>query len=211
MKIYDNIEQGTPEWLLLRKGRPSASMFKKIITSTGKLSEQSDGYIHELIAQCFVPDFDEFAGNRFTERGTEYEPEAREAFCAKFTALAVRKVAFVLADDGVCGCSPDSLIIGADGKPSAGLELKCKTPAVHVETVLDGVLPAEHRVQVHGSLAVCGLNQWHFWAYFPGMQPFHIIVQRDEFTAKVEASLAAFVARYKSAMALAVPKLKISA
>lgn len=184
-------------------------MFKKIITPGGELSKQADGYIFELIGQCFVPDFDEFAGNRFTERGSEYEPEAREAFCAAFPSLNVRKVSFVLSDDGVSGCSPDSIIVGPDGQPCAGLEIKCKTPTVHVETVLEGVLPSDFRAQVHGSMAICKVNQWHFWSYFPGMKPFHIVVERDEFTAKVQNALAAFVPRYKAAMAAAIPKLKI--
>ncbi len=58
-------------------------------------------------------------------------------------------------------------------------------------------------------MAVCKLNEWEFWSYFPGMQPFHISVKRDDFTARVEAALASFVTRYKSAMSIAIPKLKI--
>jgi hypothetical protein len=58
-------------------------------------------------------------------------------------------------------------------------------------------------------MAVTKLNEWHFWSYFPGMQPFHIIARRDDFTAKVETALAEFVPLYKSAMSTAIPKLKI--
>jgi len=36
-------EQGSPEWLAARLGKPSASMFNKLITQTGKPSSSADG------------------------------------------------------------------------------------------------------------------------------------------------------------------------
>ena len=50
MIILDH-EQGSPEWLAARLGKPSASMFSKLITATGKPSSSADGYINQLIAE----------------------------------------------------------------------------------------------------------------------------------------------------------------
>jgi len=206
MTIYKDITQGSDDWLKIRKGRPTASRFDDILTSTGALSKSSTAYIRELIAECFCPDFQEWAGNKYTDRGQAMEPESREAF-AKHTGLTTEQVGFVLSDDGVCGCSPDSFIM-VDGKPVAGLEMKNPAPKTHVGYVLDGVLPSDYKQQVHGSMAITGLSEWHFWSYFPGLKPFHFIVQRDSYTEKVEWALKEFITNYRSAMAEAVPRLK---
>lgn len=207
MKIYRDIVQGTEEWAAIRKGRPTASRFSEIITPTGLPSKSAYGYIRELIAECFCPDWQAWTGSIYTDRGTQLEPEAREAF-AKHTGLTLEQVGFVIGSDGVCGCSPDS-IITENGVPVSGLEIKCPIPKTHVGYVLDGELPSEYTAQVHGSMAVTGLNEWHFWSYFPGLKPFHMIAKRNEYTAKMEVAIAEFVQKYKAATAQAVPKLKM--
>jgi hypothetical protein len=50
MIILDH-EQGSPEWLAARLGKPSASCFSRLITNSGKPSSSADGYINELIAE----------------------------------------------------------------------------------------------------------------------------------------------------------------
>ncbi len=208
MKIYKNIEQGSEEWAAIRKGRPTASRFSDIITATGLPSKSQEPYIRELIAECFCPDFSSWAGNIYTDRGVELEPEAREAF-AKEVGLSLDQVGFVIGDDGACGCSPDSLVM--EGMiPLAGVEIKCPTPKMHVGYVLDGVLPDAYKQQVHASMAITGLHTWHFWSYFPGLKPLHVVVIRDFYTQKLEVILADFVLRYKQAMADAVPKLQLT-
>lgn len=209
MKIYRDITQGAPEWLAIRKGRPTASRFDEIVTPTGLLSKSATGYIRELIGECFCPDFQAWGGNAATDRGQELEPSAREAF-VNLTGLTIEQVGFVIGDDNVAGCSPDSLVVSTLGTThTAGVEIKCPAPKAHVNYVLDGTLPDCYKAQVHGSMVVTGLPRWHFFSYFPGLKPLHVIVQRDEYTAKVEAALGDFVARYKIAMAEAVPKLKL--
>lgn len=208
MKIYRDLVQGSEDWTLIRKGRPTASRFDDILTSTGALSKSSTAYIHELIAECFCPDFVEWAGNKYTDRGQAMEPESRDAF-TKHTGLTLEQVGFVLSDDGVCGCSPDSLIM-VDNKPVAGLEMKNPAPKTHVRYVLDGALPREYVQQVHGSMAITGLSTWHFFSHFPGLKPFHIVVHRDNYTDKIEYALSDFVKSYRQAMTEAIPKLKLT-
>jgi hypothetical protein len=200
---YPAVEQNTPAWHALRRGVPTASGFDRILTAGGKVSALStrEAYIHELIAQQLVPWWVDWDGNRYTERGKVMEPHARQAF-VEITGHDVREVGFVTTDDGAVGCSPDGLIV-CDGAYVAGLEIKCPTPKVHVGWVLDGELPAEYRQQVHGSMAVTGLPEWHFLSWFPDLRPLHLIVRWDDYTSAMAAALRDFaemhaVAKHKA-------------
>jgi len=209
MRVILELEQGTPEWLQARCGRPTASRFSDIITAAkGDLSKSAKGYIRELIGQTFCPEWSYIFKSADMQRGNDLEPEARESF-AKATGLTVAQVGFCIRDDGITGCSPDGLITDAAGEYMAGLEIKCPSPKVHIGYVLDGGLPDDYKQQVHGSMAVTGLTEWHFWSYFPGMKPHHVIVHWDDYTEKLAASLDAFVADYKAARYLALPLLQI--
>lgn len=210
MKILWDLVQGTDEWKAARKGRATASRFSDIITAAkGDLSKSATGYIRELIGECYCPDWEEWEGNKYTDRGKQMEPEAREAFISNFPALQVVEVGFCLADNELCGCSPDALILGPDRKPIAGAEIKCPSPKTHIGYIFDGGLPNDYKQQVHGCMAVTGLNEWHFWSYFPGLKPHHVIVHRDDYTAKVEAALKQFVVDYKAAMHVARVKVAL--
>lgn len=209
MKIHTDIAQGTPEWLAIRKGKPTASNFDKIVTAAKcELSKSADGFINDLIGETFAPDFEpEFQGNWLTRRGNELEPQARLAFQAH-TALDVETVGFCVHDNGILGCSPDALI-EMDGEYVAGLEIKCPAPGTHVGYVRAGGLPDTYKQQVHGSMIVTGLSQWHFWSYFPGMQPHHVLVTWDDYTDKMQASLLKFCDLYRNAYNETVNKLKL--
>lgn len=213
MKIHKGFLQGSEEWFALRRGRVTASNFKKIITpAKGEYSKQAGSYMRDLLVECFTPDYAKFLGNAWTDRGTEMEPEARKAF-EVHTGLKTEQVAFVTAErwSHVVGCSPDSLILGPDGEHVAGLEIKCPSPFTHAEYIEDGVLPDDYKTQVHGSMAVTGLNEWHFWSYFPGLAPFHLVVQRDDFTDKLAAALDRFVIEYGAYRERMTPKLQLQA
>lgn len=203
-------KQGSPEWLAARKGKPSASRFKDIVTAVKcELSKSHDAYIDTLIAQTFVPDWDEMPFPTYwMKRGTEMEPQARLAFQVH-TGAKLEQVGFVLHDNGILGCSPDSLIGSAAGYIE-GLEIKCPAPNTHVAWVRAGGLPDEHKAQVHGSMIVTGLPVWHFWSYFPGMQPHHVIVHRDEYTEKMERALMEFCEIYRKAYTETRGKLELT-
>lgn len=209
MNIHKDITQGTPEWLAVRKGKPTASNFDKIVTAAKcELSKSADSYINDLIGEAFAPDFEpEFQGNWLTRRGNELEPQARLAFQVQ-TGLDVEQVGFVTHDNGILGCSPDALIKDG-GKYVAGLEIKCPAPGTHVGYVRAGGLPDAYKQQVHGSMVVTGLRQWHFWSYFPGMQPHHVIVTWDDYTSKMQETLLKFCEQYREVYNSIVHKLQI--
>src|SRR6478609_6200151 len=71
VKVFAGVEQGSAQWHQMRAGRATASMFHRIITPGGKLSAQSEDYIDYLIGSGFVKEHEEWAGNKWTDRGTE--------------------------------------------------------------------------------------------------------------------------------------------
>lgn len=202
--IYVNdIEQGTPEWHGLRLGIPTASCFDKIVTpAKGDLSTQSSAYLHELLAEWLSGEPGDSFSSRWTERGTELEPEAR-AFYSFERDVDVEQVGFVFGDETrMFGASPDGLI-GDDGM----LELKNPKPSTHLGYLLAGKLPTTYRAQVQGSLMVTGRQWCDFVSYCPNLPPLIVRVERDvEFIAKLRAALETFVARIHESRAALLDK-----
>jgi hypothetical protein len=196
--IIHECTQGSDEWLTLRSGKLTASSAKKVFTPTkGELKDGAIDHIYTLIGECYDPDYIYFAGNKFTDRGNELEPAARKQF-TELTGIEVHEVGFVTQDNKVIGASPDGLIKGPDGAWLEGLELKAHNPGKHVEFMHKGVLPPEHRLQVHLSMVVTGLNRWHFLSHHPDMAPFYVITERDSFTEKLEESCKEFITLYQA-------------
>lgn len=212
MKIHQGFLQQSEEWFALRRGRVTASNFKRIITpAKAEYSKQAAGYMRDLLVESFCPDYAKFLGTFWTERGTEMEPEARRAF-EVHTGLVTEQVAFVTAEhwQHVVGCSPDSLIKNAAGEYVAGLEIKCPSPFTHAEYIEEGTLPDEYKAQCHGSMAVTGLNEWHFWSYFPGLAPLHLVIRRDDYTQKLTDALDRFVIEYGAYRERMTPRLQVN-
>ena len=191
--IYLNLEQGSDEWLSVRRGIPTASGFASIITpKTGKLSAAADSYIAELIAET-VTDEPGFEGNQWTERGHLLEPEAR-AWYEFETGHDVEEIGFILRDDKSAGVSPDGLI-GGNGL----LEIKCPKPSTHVLWFLSETLPDKHRPQCHAALLLAEREWLDFVSYCPGFPPLLVRVIPDEYTEKVAEALAAFLDKLEAA------------
>jgi len=194
MKIWGNLTQGSEQWHAARTGKITASNAAKIITAGGKPSGQREEYMIELISDCFAPGQNAFQGNYATDRGTALEPLARESF-TETTGIIIDEVGFVSREDGVVGCSPDGLAADGLGEYWCGLEIKCPLPKTHLRYLLDGTLPDTYKPQVHFSMMVTGLP-WHFWSYCPGMKPFHLKIEPDDYTRKLEAMVDDFVSEY---------------
>lgn len=185
-----DIEQGTPEWIALRLGIPTASRFDSIITpARGDLSKSADGYLRELLAEWLSGQAAETYQSGWMARGNEMEPEARDYYAFE-RGLTVERVGFVYADDSrMFGCSPDG-IIADDGL----LEIKNPKPSTHIGYLLSGTLPMDYRPQVHGSLLVTGRAWCDFLSYCPGLPPLLLRVARDEeYIAKMRTALSEFI------------------
>jgi hypothetical protein len=202
--IVVHCQQASDEWWEHKRAVPSASNFHRIVTSTGKLSKQSDGYIAELIAEVasFNPKFFTTRGTEAMRNGQTTEPEARR-FYEMERGVDVEQVGVCFSDDERFCCSPDGLV-----EPDGGLELKCPSLPVMAEYLMDNRLPLEHKAQVHGCLIVTGRAWWDYLAYAPGLKPLLIRVEPDEYTETLRVALDDFWERLQDARALIHPPTK---
>lgn len=179
------VDQGTTEWWKLRRGRPTASQFHRIVTPTGLASTQARAYMHKLIAERLLGETiedDRYHGG-WMERGTDLEPIAIERF-ATLKELTLQKVSFVTTDDERYGCSPDCLVKGS----VEAVEIKCPAPWTQVRYLLDGP-GTDYKAQVQGQMLVGGWKAVHFFAYHPQMPSAYLYTLRDEPYIRVMAEI----------------------
>jgi hypothetical protein len=190
--------QRSEEWFAARRGLPTCSRFDAILTAVkGEPSKAQEKLINELIAESILPP-EQGAVNRYVsaemEEGIKLEAEARCCYELEHATEPVTEAGFLLADSGLYGGSPDALV-----GESGGVEIKCPNAATHIGYVRAGRLPDDYKCQVHGSLIVSGREWWDFFSYCRHLPPFRVRVVRDSFTAKLEAELLNFCAKYNEA------------
>ena len=191
--IIHDIEQGTPAWFAVRAGIPTASEFHRIITPKREtLAEGRWTYAFELAAERLIGESKQsLDGLQWVERGKFLEGDAVAHY--EFTrGRKTAKVGFITPDHKRYGCSPDRLIVGADGDPLGALELKCPSPAKHLGYFING--PGDdYRCQVQGSLLTTGFEFWDFQSYHPQLPEVLIRFTRDEpFIRKMESAIDQF-------------------
>jgi len=224
--IMLSTQQGSLEWLRDRLYRLTASGAKSLITSTGKLSKSKTAIkaIDKLIAGhrlanvmaeddtlTMIDEMDEwelkkfmsnyvgdvFKGNLHTERGHDCEADAMAAL-SEIVGQQFQDVGMCVMGDSVSGvisCSPDGVLMD-DGKMIAGGEVKSLCLCNYYGVVVDGILPPDHKLQCHLSMAVCGVDTWHFGVYFKDEPLFYVPVKWDSFTDAIKDSLQEFEVMY---------------
>lgn len=199
MKVYADIQQGTPEWQSLRTGKVTASCFADVLAKgQGKTRSK---YLRQVVAEILTGKPVETYRNAHMDRGQEQEPLARWAY--EFaTDNTVEQVTFIEHDELRVGCSPDGLVLNR----TRGAEIKCVIPTVQVETILGGGYPSEHKAQVQGSLWITGFEAWDFCSYSPDMPEKHrtyiFTVERDDaYISMLENEVLAFLADVNKSLA----------
>jgi hypothetical protein len=173
--LIHNVVQGTAEWLAIRRGIPTASQFCKIITSSGQASSQADAYLETLITELTMGECcGSFAGNDWTERGKELEPEAVRAY-ERHMRVKSDRVGFITDRDRTVGCSPDRLV-GKEGL----LEVKCPAPHTHAKYLRDQRIDMRYYPQVQGQMFVTGRRWVDFFSYHPDHPHLCLRIMRDE-------------------------------
>lgn len=196
MKLVEHA-QGSYEWMQARSGIPTASEFDALITPKFKIrtGEMPRTYLAKKVAEYWqdgpLPSFntvDMDIGQILEERAKPwYELE---------TGQAITNVGLCLTDDGRVGCSPDGLL-GDDG----GIEIKCPALHTHVKYLLDGEVPDEYQLQVHGSMYVTGRQWWQFLSYASRFPKLLIKVERDEEKiAVIHEALSLFLDQFDQAV-----------
>lgn len=172
LTIYEDLEQGTEEWLQARAGIVTASTVGQLITAKTAAPARNDtarGLYATLIAEKITGRVEPVYPNRAMTRGTLLEPEARRIYSEYHGT--VTEVGFIRRDEDTytLGSSPDGLV-GETG----GIEIKSPSAKTHVQTVLNGAIPSYNRAQVQAFLHVTGREWCDFISYLPG-EPLFII------------------------------------
>lgn len=190
--IYHDVIQGSDDWFDLRRGKPTASNLHRILTPGGKLSKAADKYAAELLAERIcttLPERVESYVTRAMEYGNTTEEEARRYYTVR-EMTAVQNGGFCEADDRLTGASPDGLV-GEDGC----LEIKCLSPAVHIQHMIEDDAPSEFLVQCHGHLLVTGRKWCDLLLYCIDLRPIKYRVVPNEFTELLREAVGQFHSR----------------
>lgn len=163
MRIIDNIEQGSVEWLNARLGKVTASRVKDVL-SKGRGSAPSktaETYMMELIAEILTGESKPFFENDAMRWGTETEPQARSMYEVNNDFISVREVAYVEHNESIL-ISPDGLI-GTDGL----LEIKCPTTTTQLKRALSDDCSADYKAQIQMQLWVTEREWCDFVSFDP--------------------------------------------
>jgi hypothetical protein len=195
--LIEYMDQYSPEWFAARIGRPSASKFNQIVTSTGKASTQAKKYMYSLVGELLLGEKVETYQNANMLRGLELEGEAIQLYEMMY-GVEVQAVGICYKNEQkTISCSPDGLV-GDDGL----LEVKCPTLPVHVEYLINNKVPTAYIQQTQGQLFVTGRKWVDFLSYYPGLTPLIARSYRDEaFMPKLSKALLAFDRELKSVYA----------
>jgi len=199
IKYFYDITQGTDEWLRIKHGVLSASVFKNVITAKQlKLSTSSNAtlFYDEILSQRI----DETIQHNFMSydmvRGHEDEPYAVQQYEKEYKCTA-KYCGFVINNTlgFPLGWSPDALI-GDDG----ALEIKSRSPKYQIKTILDHItgrtdeiIPAEYMMQIQAGLFVSGRKWIDFISFCNGNQMVTIRVEPDpKFQEAIEKAAIGF-------------------
>jgi hypothetical protein len=203
MRIVE-CEQYSPAWWDIRRGVPTASAFKRILTPKGKLSAAAKKYACLLIAEKFDAYYSigEEYQSAAMESGSLLEPRSR-ALYEYARGVEVREVGFVFADGDRYGSSPDGLV-----EEDGVLESKSPTKTTQVRYLLDDVLPDEYVPQCHGHLVVTGRDWCDFQSYTPGLPELLVRVTPTAYTKALKQSVEDFCDMYAEMFAKVQSRLQ---
>lgn len=166
MKIYEELKQGTAEWLQVRLGKFTASDAQAIATN-GKGLET---LVYEKAAEILTGQIKEQYTNGDMERGNALEMLARNSYELE-TGVIVTQVGFIEIDQYE-GCSPDGLV-GEEGL----VEIKCKNDSNFVKFLFDGLIDPAHEWQMQHQLKVTGRKWVDYVLFNPNFQRSTVITR----------------------------------
>ena len=196
------VEQGTPEWHELRRGKVTASRVADILakTKTGA-SASRQNYLIELALQRTTKTIEPSYTNAAMEWGTATEPQARVAYEVN-THNFVDQVPFVdhPTIEGF-GCSPDGIV--GEGL----IEIKCPNSATHWEYFKAKEAPKKYFIQMQAQMACTGAKWCDFVSFDPRMpersQLLIVHVPRDpEFILFMETEIKQFLSEVEAEVKL---------
>jgi predicted phage-related endonuclease len=173
IRYYAEVEQGSDEWLELRRGLLTASEMNLIVTPTLQVAnnEKTRAHVYELLAQRISGYVEPHYVGDHMLRGKEEEILARSFYEQKYVQpvkAKLRTVGFVTNDKWgfKIGYSPDGLV--EDHEPGQ-IECKSRRQKFQVETIVTDQMPAEYVIQVQTGLLVTERPWCDFVSYSGGL------------------------------------------
>lgn len=201
---FRNLTQSTPEWVMARRGRVTASRAGDVITKlkSGKYAAGRYNYLMELRVEHITGRAVEHHVTQAMEWGLEQQPFAQAAY-EMHQGASVDPIGFILHPEiEMAGCSPDG-IVEEDGL----VEFKCPTTEVHLEYLEGGVVPADYIPQMNFQMWCMPEREYcDFVSFDPrvpfGMQLFVRRHWRDKARiAELEQEVTAFLAELAESIA----------
>lgn len=185
------MEQRSPEWFEVRKGRITASSVGAILGNSPNATR--DDVMRRMVREWHGAE-NEFSGNIATEYGTNNEAGAVIEYQME-TGTTVQPIGFVTREDWA-GASPDGSI--GCGDDEYGLEVKCpfglrKDADPQFKTLAD---QPHYYDQVQFSLWVTGWKLWHFYQWNPAKTKMETVLPDLEWQAHALPRLRQFYAEY---------------
>ena len=149
------IEQGSPEWFLLRCGKVTASRIADLMAKPRVPGQgMRANYLAEIVAERLTGCPTKTYQNKVMEEGHEWEPKARAAYIF-VTGNPVSKIPFIDHPDiPMAGVSPDGFVT------TAGLlEIKCPYASTHQDMLINEVIPTDYVKQMQWQMA-CTSRDW---------------------------------------------------
>ena len=175
-----NIDQRSDEWFKLRLGSIGGSSIAEVTAGgTGKTRKT---LLYRMAGEILSGQKYNGYQNADMLRGVEQEAEARSLY-ELVTGTTVQQVG-ICKESEHTHCSPDGLV-GDDGM----IEIKCTIPSVHVETIVENVVPAAYRKQIAWSLGITGRAWCDFVSYSPTVSDKPIFIIRLERNEKLISEL----------------------
>lgn len=176
IKYYYDIVQGTDDWLRIKHGVLSASVFKNIITAKKlELSKAAtarlffDDILSQRIDKTIYPNFMSYD----MMRGHEDEPYATAQYEKEYNT-EIKHCGFITNETlgFPVGYSPDALV-GDEGL----LEIKSRVPKYQIKTILDhiagraeDIIPGDYMMQIQAGLWVSDREWLDFISFCNGNQ-----------------------------------------
>lgn len=165
MIIHREIQQHSPEWYEIRKGKMTAS-HAQAIGNTGKGLET---YIEDIICDKIATEIGYH--NEAMQRGNELEAPARMLY--EFTTgQMVEEVGFITYNDYV-GCSPDGLV-GDKGM----IEIKARNNKLHLGFLLGKEIDSATIWQMQMQMVIAERNWCDFGSYNPNFKAQPLFIKR---------------------------------
>lgn len=174
---HDDVFQGSDEWLQLRCGVLTASKMKDILTSKFKIADNKTS--RELVLEIAAQRITKYIEPEYITpdmiRGKDDETNFKKEYYYNY-GKNLHDMGFITNDKlgFILGYSPDGLV-GTDGL----IEGKSRKQKFQLQTIVDGVVPDEFKIQIQTGLLVSERKWCDFVSYCGGMHMLVLPVEPD--------------------------------